>query len=728
MKGFTARTALYLGISMMALCGHHAQAQEADAANQANDTGISDIIVTAQKRSERLQDVPIAITAVDSATLTSSGVTNIDGLQRLAPGLSIANVGSGFVSYTYLRGAGTNVIDSGADPSVAYYIDEVYLGSKAGLQFDLLDVDRVEVLKGPQGTLFGRNAEGGAISVSTKRPTSTLSAHAYGEAGNHGIALLRGSVSGPLVNDNLLFRLSLGTKRTDPFTQNLAGGRDPGGYKSYAGRGQIEYRGGRFTARLTGEALKLRGGMTNSFFATSSKAAYVSAAAAAALPPGDSFYKHYYNVNGFERQNSRSLTGRIEWDSPIGQITSISAYRFDAYRRLQDQDSTIADGFELGSNERTKTYSQELRLSSAIGERFDYTFGVYYYHAKINTLFDLYSGADFPAVALQRVRRQDRALITTNSYAVFGQGTLKLTDELSLTAGGRYTSDKKDNDRSLTTNGVLIYRVNPGDTWHSFDPSVTLNYKPTSDIMLYASFRQGFKSGGFQALAPATAAIANTPFLPETLRSYEIGLKSTLFDRRLVFNMDIFRADITDQQISRVTTSTVILVDNAGATRTNGVEVSIVAQPIQGLRLGLDATYQEARFRQYLNGAISYAGNHQLRSPDFMLAANAEYNLDLPGGSTITPRVDYSYRTVQYFDAANAVVGGVRIANQYQPAYGLGNASITFSPASRRFTAGLWVRNIANKRYYRNLVTIGLSGLATPGDPRTIGASLDLNF
>jgi iron complex outermembrane receptor protein len=502
-------------------------AMAADATPADASTGIDEIVVTAQKRSENVQDVPISIVALTGAALQKSGVTTIDSLQHFAPGLSISSVGSGFVSYTYLRGSGTNQVDPGSDPSVAYFVDEVYIGGTAGLQFDLFDIDRVEVLKGPQGTLFGRNAAAGAISIVTKRPSATPTATADAEVGDYGYVTARGSVSGPFGgDDHWRYRLSGGYKRRGAFTENAApGGEDPGKVDSYGARGQIEYAGDKLNFLLTAEGMEARNGMTNQFLSTANKSGLVSAAALATLPTDESFYRHYYNVAGHENQDLGAISARFDLHTDIGVITSISAYRDNSFDRLQDQDGTLADSFALYSHEHDKTFSQELRLASDFG-RLHLISGLYYYYGQVHSHFTASAGPAFPTGIVQNHQAIDDSLITSKSYAAFSQATLDVTDQLSLTVGGRYTKDKKEDERSVK--GFLapaFYSVDPTADWHSFDPTVTVNYHIMPDVLAYASYRRGYKSGGFQSLFPATPAVASTPFEPEKVDSYEAGLK-----------------------------------------------------------------------------------------------------------------------------------------------------------------------------------------------------------
>lgn len=687
--------------------------------SQDGSFGVEEIIVTAQKRAESLQDVPISIVAVSAAALEKSGVTTLDSLQRLAPGLTISAVGSGFVSYTYIRGGGTNQIDTGSDPSVAYFVDEVYVGGTAGLQFDLFDIERVEVLKGPQGTLFGRNAAVGAISVTTKRPASNFGATADIQGGKYGEFSLRGSATGPVTeNENLTYRVSAGYKRRDAYTENLTGQGDPGDVDSLGGRAQLQYTGNSVTVLLSGDGLRTRNGMTNQFISTTNKSGLVSAAAILTLPTNESFYKHYYNAIGYEDQDAASFTGRIEADMDFGTLTSISAYRHNTFERVQDQDATLAPSFLLTSKEKDKTFSQELRLDGE-GESYRWLTGLYYYHGRVDQNFLVNAGPAFPTPVVQNTFATDVGRITANSYAAFAQFTYDVSEDFGLTLGGRYTKDKKRNVRSVK--GFLApapFTVMPRDTWESFDPAVTLTYDISPDIMTYASYRQGYKSGGFQALLVATPVLAAIPFSPEKVDSYEIGIKSSTLDRRFTLDAALFWTDITNQQILRITGTAVQTIDNAGATRTKGVDLSMALMPVPELRFDASMTYQEARFRVYQNGAVSYAGNSQLRSPDFTGAFSAEYTVALPNQADLIWRAEYTRQSRVYFDAANTQVEGI-----FQPGFGLANARVTYQPEDTGWSVSAWAKNIGGTKYYRNVAPSGLTGLAVPGDPFTFGLS-----
>jgi iron complex outermembrane receptor protein len=294
---------------------------------------------------------------------------------------------------------------------------------------------------------------------------------------------------------------------------------------------------------------------------------------------------------------------------------------------------------------------------------------------------------------------------------------------LSLTVGGRYSIDQKQDQRTVQPFLATPFTVDPHARWHSFDPSVSLNYKITADALAYVSYRQGYKSGGFQTLAPGTPQIASTPFLPEHVKSYEAGVKTEWLDHRLLADIAIFRSDITDQQISRVVSATNFSIDNAGATRTDGVDLTLSAKPVHGLSVDTSMTWQHARFEKYQSGALSYAGHEQLRSPDFMGNAGAEYTFDLPQGAALSLRAEYAYQAEEFFDAANSSKPGL-----YQPGYGLANARLTYTPSHGDWDLAFWGKNLGNTEYYRNIAVGGATGIAVPGDPLTFGASFNVRF
>ncbi|MBK6801968.1 MAG: TonB-dependent receptor [Novosphingobium sp.] len=717
--------------SLGALCATLAlpNAAYAESAEQTRDEqGLGDdgaIVVTAQKRESSIQKVPLSITAVSSATIERSGINTLDSVRLLSPGMNMSAVGSGFVSYTYIRGAGTNVIDAGSDPSVAYFMDEVYLAGTAGLQFDLLDVERVEVLKGPQGTLFGRNAAGGAISIISKRPSRTFDAWATIEGGNYGQVAARAGITGP-IGDSWSYRLSAAHRQRDAFTENPAG-RDPGSIDTYAGRGQLMYEGGNLTALLSADYFTSDNGMTNQFPTTALTSSLI-APTAAAQPADQSFYRRYYNVEGFEKQTAYSITGRFELDLGAAKLTSISAYRNNHFERLQDQEGTILDVYSLASDARDETFSQELRLSGET-DSLQWIAGLYYYNGLTDRIDTLDSGPDYAVAAARNSIGSYHQRIRAKSYAAFGQLTYEIVPGLSATVGARYSRDEKQSNQDTDPLGpVGRYTVQLTPSWNSLDPAVVVQYEPSPDIMFYGSFRQGFKSGGFQAL-PANLTLASSVYAPEDVKSFEAGFKTQWFDRHVRFNAAFFNTSIGNQQILRVPSAGLTIIDNAGRTRTRGVDISLQGRIGDFLTIDWSSTIQKARFRQYLSNCsgtppvctTNFAGNQQLRSPDFQTSVVADLKVPLGNGSgKLNVRAEYFYQSKIFFDASN-----IQLPGAFQPGYGLLNGRLSYETESGKLSIALFVKNLTNKQYFRNVAIVGNTGVAAPGDPQTFGVSLN---
>lgn len=680
--------------------------------------GIAEIVVTAQKRSESSQTVPISISALDSEIIARTGIVTLDAVQRLTPGMTISTIGSGFASYTYIRGAGTNVFDIGADPSVAYFVDEIYQAGTAGLQPDLLDVERIEVLKGPQGTLFGRNAAAGAVSIIIKRPENEFNAWARGGIGTYQQFEASGGVTGPISSDGAWrYRLAASHRERDGYVRNLGTGRDPGFMDNYSGRGSIEYAGGTVTALISADVVRMRNGMTPQYITTANKTSLISVAALAANPAGEDMYHRYYNVDGHENQNGWTMTGRLEWDMGGATLTSVTGYRKNRFWRLQDHDGSIADAWTFINEEKNRTFSEELRLSGE-SDRLQWVLGGFFYsnravrrdQAKIGKDFAVPVFAAFPGDYLHH--------LNTTSYAAFGQVKFNLTDQLSITGGARYTHDRKVSHQNSDPAGpVARFTVDVPRSWNSFDPAVTVQYQANPDFMVYGSYKRGFKSGGFQSL-PATAALAATPFNPEHVSAFELGFKSQMLDRHVQFNAAAFWNDISNQQILRLLSPTITFVDNAGHTRAKGVDVTLSVLPFRNFRIDGGMTYQHARFTKYLSGAADYSGNHQLRSPDFTASVGAEYKVPLPNGEIVL-RGDWFHQSAVWFDGANLTLPG-----GFQPAYDLINAQVAFRPGEGNLDIALWAKNLGKERYYRNIAIQGTAGIGVPGEPLTAGISL----
>lgn len=729
---FGACSAIGLGVTPLAA------AQEAS--DQPADPRDAEIIVTAQKREQNLQDVPISITAVSGAQLEARGVSSSQDLTQMAPGLTIGTTGGNSATFAYIRGGGTNLIDISADPSVATFIDEVYVPGTSGMQFGLLDIERIEVLKGPQGTLFGRNAAAGAISIVTRRPSDQFAGSFDLEVGNYGAVKGRGSITGPLTdNGKLRFRLSQMYRHRDPVTENLAG-KDPGRVDTFGTRGQVQYKGDTLDALLTVGYFNQDNGPADVFtFTDGFVGALIDNPAPLADHPNEFFRVWRNRPEGYEKQDVFDTNLRLEFETGLGTLTSITAYRDSKYDGTDDRDGTFADAIVSRFIEKHETFTQELRIAGDAGA-LQWIGGVYYYHDKgyNNQSYFIYPDmALYPPSNGQPV--SDQHWLTTDSYAVFGQLSYDITDRLSLTAGARYSYDKKRSERDIDVDAISPFFLFPTgsyvasakENWESFNPVVSLQYEIDPDVMIYGSVRSGYKSGGFQTLLPSTRALAERPYDPEKVLSYEIGVRSELFDRRLRLNLSAFYVETKDQQVS-IFEAGALSVQNAARSTAKGLDIELRGRITDRLTLNWAATVQKARFGDYryvspIEGPIDNTGNRQLRSPDFSSSVGLDYRVPAARGE-LTLHGDYFFQTRIYFNDANYKVQ----PSTYQDDYGIFNARLDYETANGRWAFGLWGRNLAGKNYCANIIVWATpapgTGTCTPGDPRTYGASVRYKF
>lgn len=695
--------------------------------------GLEEVVVTAQKRTENLQTTPVAVTALSGDMMESHGLSNLSDIARMTPSLTFEKIGirSPFV---FLRGVGTGAFDIGSDPSVSIFIDDLYIPRFTGLQFDLADIERVEVLKGPQGALFGRNTEGGAISVITRRPTDTLSARAVLEAGNKDYLSFRGSVSGPIAGDRLLARASVAGKRRDGWVENTLTGVDHLDEKSYGGRLQLEYRGEDLTALFT--ASYSRDKPNAATFMNVTPAVFL-------LSPASPFFgqvpstfdpEHQaFDTDGFQRRKGVILSAKLDWDMEWATLTSVSGYLSHKFSELHDLDGTEAFVLNRYADEESDTFSQELRLTSAKDGALDWIIGAFYFKDDASRLDRWFLG---PESSLSRifaggnmVTINDDVDVDTESWALFGQIGYDITEEFRVTIGGRYSEDKKESSRTTSRTHptpllFVPYTVSPEAKWNSFDPQVSLQYSPTEDVMIYVSYSEGFKSGGFQPAVAANPSIGNSVFDPETVQSYEAGLKSMFFDNRVRLNLAAFHVKYKDLQFLSANGvlpngAPLVVTTNAADSHTDGFEVEIQAAVTENFMIAAGYSYLHAVFDEYVDGSgVSQEGNQIIRTPKHQGHATATYTVPLRSGR-INLTGDISARSRVYFDPNN-------VKAVSQEGFALLGARVEYESEGGDWKVALWGRNLGNKDYCSNSIIFANStvGACTIGELRSYGLSL----
>lgn len=752
-----ARSILRATTALAILCPIQAMAQTDQsvdaAAAQTDDGGLTDIVVTAQKRSERLQDTPISITAVTGAALEDRGSGTIAALGNLTPNLvynttaPVSGVSSGAI--VFIRGVGQTDFQLTTDPGVGTYLDGVYVARSVGGVLDVVDVERIEVLRGPQGTLFGRNTIGGAISIVSRKPGGERLFSGALTLGSRDRIDARVSVDLPIAN-GLGFGIVASTKRQDGYVRGLLDDRDLGDINRQSVRGTLVYdREGPFRATLSADythideqnaASKLvgissvaPGSTVRTDFTYNRRTGQVDVVNVT-VPPGNPSLVWLYNnadvpVLGVSPYDSRWITpglgttfatgpngtrldvwgvaGTLEYDIGDATIKSITSYRrtSGAFNRDADGSPTAVTHTRNFDYKQTQ-FSEELQITGqALDRRLNYAAGFYYFDESGNDLLEVTLPVAFGLV-------RNYTFVENKSYAAYAQATFKITPTLRVTGGVRYTKDKKG--YSVPVGGGAIVNgfaalygpagtvtpfFAPGDYERSFENTSFkggLDWKPVDNLLVYASYSEGFKSGGFNTryLVPVPAAIG---YDPELLQTYEAGAKIDLFDRKLRVNTAAFRSTYDDIQLT-VYEQGAPVTRNGGSAEINGVEVEVSAAPFRGLILSGGLGYLDASYKRVPSLVPTIPADQQItlatklaKTPEWTANARAEYRLPVSGATELVFSGDWFYTSSVENDAVNSKF-------LHQPAYSLFNASLGLDFDGGRYSITAFVNNVSDKR------------------------------
>ncbi len=746
---------LFLSCTSAVVGGQPALAQDAVAEEKVPQTdadtgGYGDILVTAQRREERVQDIPIAITALGGDELSAGGIVSLDSIAPRIPSVYFGSFGA-LRPQLYIRGIGTRSFDPGSESSVGVFADEVYLGRSSGSFGSLKDIERVEVLRGPQGTLYGRNTIGGAINVITKAPSSSFEAVAEAGVSNFNGWEVFGAAGGPITSDgSVQFRLAGWHTERDGYVTNLRTGTKFQGVENTGGRVRLAFEptdGLRID--LTGEYLHDGdkagfGGINQGTGRTAAGApanpGAVFFAAASRLPNlirPTSLRAGFLNFDPQLDRDSYTGIARIEGDLGFATLTSISAYKKLDVFDTRDLDGSSLDTISQTGVESSKQFTQEFRLTSnpsgalSFDGALDWIIGGFYYDDK-SSRDDIFGiGVDSAVRAAAGTPATDTvsADYDNSSLAVFGQATIHFTDALDLTLGGRYTEDKKRiRFVDTTTDAAPIiaagFTVNQRAKYTSFDPRAVLNYKVSSDVSIYASYSTGFKSGGFQ-FAPFNPAAANIVFAPEDIKTYEVGLKSDWLDRRLRINLAAFHYDYANLQVSRIIdtpSGPQTLITNAASSKVDGVEVEIYIHPSDNFDVGFTYGYLDAKYENYtfnVTQNLTFDGTTLVRAPKHTISANAEWRIPL-GANELTLAANYSLLSDFFHEPGEGnPVFGSGIPLTAEEGYGLLDLRASFEFSNFRLTA--YASNVLKTDYRRTVNALGATVVGFAGTPRIIG-------
>lgn len=690
-------------------------------------TDLGEIVVTAQKRAENIQDVPAAITAMSGAALQDRGITSPTELQFLVPSMQAGTL-VGQTAFT-IRGVGLNQ----GSPGVAVHVDGVYQPRPSMGNLTQADIERVEVLRGPQGTLYGRNANGGAINFVTQSPTSQLEGYVQGSYASYDETRLQGVVNVPF-GERVRSRLLIDRwDRADGFVKNVvAGGQDVDKGETLSARLRVRAD---LTDDLTLDlgATALHGeGPTSYFTLYEAPAAFAVAnnpyLATATVPLKPRRLASNDPV-GAERDYGL-ISGTVTWNLGDFQLKSISAYQRLADHELRDDDSIDISAFPAEYFARSRTVTQEVNLSGEVGP-VNAVLGAFYMRDSAYTMlhydfplgiFPLPAGSSLTHNAFQTL---------TKSKAVFADATWSLSERARIVGGVRFSEDKI----SQTYQGLLAFGPTPAfescplqtneATYKSTTPRVGAQFDLSDDSNLYATWSKGFKSGGWN-----TYACAN-PFSPEKLTSYEFGWKNRLLDNRLILNVSAFYYDYTDLQLSQVV-GLVRLIRNAAAAEVKGFELESVWRPDEHWTVNANASLLDAKFTEFRNtdslapqlGVQDVSGNRLANAPKLSTNIGVAYRTDpLSFGGRLTARTDVSYRSKVYFREFNN-------PKDTQDGYAVVNAALIWDSPDETYRVRLFATNLFGEDYIVQMDSSDNFGsrFVSWGSPRQVGVELRANF
>lgn len=731
---------LALGLAT-AFPGQVAHAEAADTAENPVGEGASGggdaILVTAQKRTQSVQDVPASIVALSGDALRDRLITRASDISRFVPSFSADTSVGNLTPRWYLRGIGNSVPGNGQTSPLGVYQDEVYVGIPVAQAFPIFDLERVEVLSGPQGTLWGKNTTAGAINFISRKPSFDASGYARAEYGSYGSTLLEGAWGGPL-SDKVAVRFAGHFRDDDGFATNQHDGTPMGKNREAAARFSIlakptdtfeallrvQYR----DYKNVGDIIYRGLGTTDS----------------AGFPIPQSYKDNYSFGNSGQDLRQRGVQLNLDWDVGDLHLTSITGYNeFEHRSELGTQ--VNHEGTHTYSSLDAKAFSQELRLASPDEGRLKWIVGANYYYEK---LVSEAATAVLPnTVELKTSWTNTQFTQSNNSYGLFGNVTYEPIDNLELILGGRYTWEDKAIDlntigtatggtgtltyldtvafwsrNSVTGTGIATRATqNEKRNWGAFTYDATAKYNFTRDLNVYARYAKGFRSGGFNTGATLQTQVATVD--PEYVKSYEIGLKSEWLNGRLSANLAAFYNDYTDIQVT-VIQLPLSQLSNAGKGWSKGIEAVLNARPVDALHLSGTLGLLDTKYTEFPNckSGVDCSGNQFVRAPHVTASIAGDYTFDLGHGHRIVAETNWSYRSHLYFNA------GTQAAPLEQGPKWLGNASLAWQ-LPNDIKLSVFARNVTNSHAASTIIPSANFGyIKYIIEPRVWGGAVSVSF
>ena len=718
----------------------------------ANSGELETVVVTARRRSESVQRTPVAVSAIPPSQLESAAAPNIEDLESAAPNVVIDTVSAGpMAAAISIRGISFEDIEKSFDPAVGVLIDGVYLGTNTGQLLDFFDFASVEVLRGPQGTLFGRNTTAGVINIQRTRPTGVFGGKVQTVFGNYGRQEIRSVVNTSLIQDRLALKVFGSSTANDGFYRNVTRStREPEGkYQSY-GATLLFTPNEAFDYSLTIEHQKDRGHTAAAPLSNSTdlicNAVVAGLFGAPVLPSnqcgrdtGEDMYTTFSNKSGAYSYDVDAITGQGNWKLGTVDLASVTGYRRSKEDVNQDFDSTSINFFDTRREQNYKQFSQELRASGDLNSQVDYVVGVYYFDSSYDLNQTTNYGLLLQAAAGTPPQTSGTVRHKSKSTAVFADVDYKFAKDWRLSVGGRYTKDTKQIDNSLSVFNFLVFNVKAKDSWSEFAPKVSIDYQINDGVLAYASYSKGYRSGGFNGRG-ATPSSAALPYNPEKVQSYEAGIKTEWLDNRLILNLAAFETKYDDKQEEIVRKAEGVgqetVVVNAAAATIKGLELELVAAPGKGLTLYgnlglLDASYNSFLSRDANFNVIDVSGRNLRRTPKVTGAVGGDYKIDASYGKWVLS-ANYAY-IAPYDTTINPEPGNLQKNDRRGRTDAQNNvdASITFikDTDNGSLNASIYGRNLLDDRGLNS--TLPVAGLFTFGGarpPMTYGVRLGFEF
>ncbi|MGA1423968.1 MAG: TonB-dependent receptor [Steroidobacteraceae bacterium] len=721
------------------------------------DLGLEEIVVTAQRREQRLMDVPIAITALSGSALSRRGVTDVQAMEGFTPNLQISPTpGNSTAAQLAIRGGVTANPALTWDPAVGIYVDGVYVGKTQGALFDLVEIDRIEVLRGPQGTLWGRNTLAGAFNIVTRKPTGEASGSASVQIGNYGTRNGRISIDLPTIGQAKV-NLALATQQRDGWIDNAATHYPipPGRQVSTSELNNVDNKSARLAIDLPlSESVDLAyRGDYNDIDQNASHSQLYRSLLPFLTPYVATSRQDKATVDGpsFERSKTQGHSLTLEWR--VNETNTLKS--ITSQRKLTWEDGLDLDGspLDIAHTQRLSDYdasSQEVQWIGRAG-KLNYVAGLYYFEDDGFTDNPQAFFMEFGPGA--GVQFKSQYGFTTKAKALFGQLEYSLSEQWSLTAGLRYTDEEKTIDRCAGLVGIFDYvpcGTRAKTSFSDTTPLAILTWKPNPSLSAYFKYSEGFKSGGFNGEAgdpantiPVNIAQAQTPYLPETLRSSEIGAKWLFADNRGYANLALFDNDSEEMQLSifEAKGAANSSIKNAGEANVKGLELELGWQFTQGTRLQFALGKMDGQFDRYIDRGVDVAFNRSLpHLPETTIGLSLDAALGTIFGADTRLLIDltrmddytlYPYPIIVAATTDPASVGSALANDTRVPAYDLVNARLSFDGlriGNNEIDVALWSKNLFDKEYIQNMIDFGPGfGNLTQayfGMPRTFGIEL----